>query len=151
MVIGRGAFHAANEYACGIAVCIQDVLCGVLDNILDVVKGIYSHHVTVHVTAFRYEKIASFCYLSCFVPSGTTDVSFMDPVVIGRSVFSTANDTISGIAGNIQEMLCAVVDMILEVIKGIHFNVLPLNHFFFSSYRSLTLITKSTLWLIADS
>lgn len=54
----------------------------------------------------------------------------MDPVVIGRSVFSTANDTISGIAGNIQEMLCAVIDTILEVIKGIHFNVLPLNYLF---------------------
>lgn len=46
----------------------------------------------------------------------------MDPVVIGRGVFSTANDTISGIAGKIQEMLCAVVDTILEVIKGTYFN-----------------------------
>lgn len=54
----------------------------------------------------------------------------MDPVVIGRSVFGTANDTISGIAGHIQEMLCAVIDTILEVIKGITFNVLPLNCLF---------------------
>lgn len=42
----------------------------------------------------------------------------MDPVVIGRSVFSTANDTISGIAGHIQEMLSAVIDAMLEGIKG---------------------------------
>lgn len=47
VVIGRGAFHAANEFACGVAAFIQDVLCGVLDNILDVVKGICSSHVTV--------------------------------------------------------------------------------------------------------
>lgn len=69
-----------------------------------------------------------FCFACLVFYSGTTDISFMDPVVIGRSVFSTANDTISGIAGNIQEMLCAVIDTILEVIKGIHFNVLPLNY-----------------------
>lgn len=54
----------------------------------------------------------------------------MDPVVIGRSVFSTANDTMSGIAGNIQKMLCAAIDAILEVIKGIHCNLLPLNDLF---------------------
>lgn len=46
VVLGRGAFNAANEFACGIAGSIQDVLCAVLDNILDVVKGIYLHHVT---------------------------------------------------------------------------------------------------------
>lgn len=47
----------------------------------------------------------------------------MDPVLIGRSAFSTANDTISGIAGHIQEMFCAVRDTILEAIKGITSNV----------------------------
>lgn len=49
----------------------------------------------------------------------------MDPVVVGRSVFSTANDTIGGIAGYIQEVLCAVIDATLEVVKGIYLNVQP--------------------------
>lgn len=52
VVIGRSAFNAANEFACGIAACIQDVLCGVLDNILEVVKGIYSRHATVYANCF---------------------------------------------------------------------------------------------------
>lgn len=50
--------------------------------------------------------------------SGTTDVSFIDPVVIGRNVFSVTNDFVSGIAGYIQDVLCAVMDVILDAVQG---------------------------------
>lgn len=43
----------------------------------------------------------------------------MDPVVIGRNIFHVTNDTVSGIFGYIQDVLCAIVDMILDVFKGI--------------------------------
>lgn len=42
----------------------------------------------------------------------------MDPVVIGRSVFSATNDTISGIVGYIQDVLCGILDAVLDIIKG---------------------------------
>lgn len=50
--------------------------------------------------------------------SGTTDISFIDPVVIGRNVFSVTNDFVSGVAGYIQDVLCAILDVILDTIKG---------------------------------
>lgn len=50
-----------------------------------------------------------------------TDISFTDPVVIGRDVFSAANDTVSGIVGYIQDVLCAILDKILDIIKGTSF------------------------------
>lgn len=50
--------------------------------------------------------------------SGTTDVSFIDPVVIGRNVFSVTNDFVSGIAGYIQDVLCAIMDVILDTVQG---------------------------------
>lgn len=53
-----------------------------------------------------------------FTYSGATNVSFVDPVVIGRDVFSATNDTVSGIVGYIQDVLSAIIDEILEIIKG---------------------------------
>lgn len=53
-----------------------------------------------------------------FFSSGTTDISFMDPVLIGRDVFRVTNDTVSGIVGYIQDVLCAILDKILDIIKG---------------------------------
>lgn len=50
--------------------------------------------------------------------SGTTDVSFVDPVVVGRNFFSVTNDFVSGIAGYIQDVLCAIMDVILDTAKG---------------------------------
>lgn len=50
--------------------------------------------------------------------SGTTDVSFIDPVVVGRNFFSVTNDFVSGIAGYIQDVLCAIMDVILDTAKG---------------------------------
>lgn len=50
--------------------------------------------------------------------SGTTDVSFIDPVVIGRNVFNVTNDFVSGIAEYIQGVLCATTDVILDTFQG---------------------------------
>ncbi|KAF7661276.1 hypothetical protein LDENG_00265520 [Lucifuga dentata] len=49
---------------------------------------------------------------------GTTDISFMDPVIIGRNAISVANDAANGITGKIQELLCAIFDNILDIMKG---------------------------------
>lgn len=50
--------------------------------------------------------------------SGSTDISFIDPVVTGRHVFSVTNDFVSGIAEHIQDVLCAVLDVVLDTLKG---------------------------------
>lgn len=50
--------------------------------------------------------------------SGTTDVSFIDPVVIGRNVFHVTNDFVSGIVGYVQSVLCAIIDVILDTAQG---------------------------------
>lgn len=50
--------------------------------------------------------------------SGTADVSFIDPVVIGRNVFNVTNDFVSGIAEYIQGVLCAITDVILDTFQG---------------------------------
>lgn len=50
--------------------------------------------------------------------SGTTDISFIDPVVIGRNVFNVTNDFVSGVTGYVQGVLCAVLDVILDTLKG---------------------------------
>lgn len=59
--------------------------------------------------------------------SGTIDVSFVDPVVVGRNVFNVTNDFVSGIAGYIQGVLCAIMDVIVDTFKGIVmiFNLYP--------------------------
>lgn len=50
--------------------------------------------------------------------SGTTDLSYIDPVVIGRNAFSVANDILSKISGYIQDVLGAILDVILDTIQG---------------------------------
>lgn len=50
--------------------------------------------------------------------SGTTDISFIDPVVIGRNAFSVTNDFVSGVAAHIQDVLCAVLDVTLDSLQG---------------------------------
>lgn len=57
--------------------------------------------------------------------SGTTDISFVDPVVIGRNVFKVTNNTVSGIVGYIQDMLSAILDSILDIVKGMCSIFLP--------------------------
>lgn len=50
--------------------------------------------------------------------SGTTDISFIDPVVVGRNAFSVTNDFVSGVAAHIQDLLCAVLDVIMDSLQG---------------------------------
>lgn len=53
--------------------------------------------------------------------AGTIDISFMDPVVIGRNVFKVTNETVGGAVGYIQDVLCAIIDTVLDTVKGIWF------------------------------
>lgn len=83
----------------------------------------------------------------------------MDPVVIGRDVFSVTNDTVSGIVGYIQDVLCAILDKILDITKGTCFifnnciacgAIFTLNiimSVFLNPYLLPKLTTKSTLLL----
>lgn len=50
--------------------------------------------------------------------SGTTDISFIDPVVIGRNAFSVTNDFVSGVAAYIQDVFCAILDVTLDSLQG---------------------------------
>ena len=50
--------------------------------------------------------------------SGNIDLSFIDPVVIGRDVFSVINELMCEVGGYIQDVLCAILDAILDVVKG---------------------------------
>ncbi|TNN24961.1 hypothetical protein EYF80_064913 [Liparis tanakae] len=91
VVVGRQAFHSTNDFVVGVGVNLRDTACAIVDAALDIILGINK---------------------------GTTDVSFMDPVVVGRHVFSVVNDTVSGAVGDIRDALCAVVDIVLDVTKG---------------------------------
>lgn len=57
-------------------------------------------------------------YLTVLSLAGTTDLSFVDPVIIGRNAFSVTNDVVSGVAGHVQDGLCAVLDVLLDTLKG---------------------------------
>lgn len=50
--------------------------------------------------------------------SGPPDISFIDPVVIGRNVFSAINSFVSGVTGYIQDVLCAILDVTLDTFEG---------------------------------
>ncbi len=50
---------------------------------------------------------------------GKIDLSYIDPVVIGRRVFRVTNEFVGGVVGYIQDVLCAILDTILDVVKGI--------------------------------
>lgn len=69
-------------------------------------------------TAFILHICLQYLFVFYLFFSGTTDISFMDPVLIGRNVFSVANDTVGGITGYIQDTLCAILDTTLDLIKG---------------------------------
>lgn len=58
-------------------------------------------------------------------PSGKIDLSYIDPVIIGRSVFSVANELMCGVAGHIQDVLCFVLDTGMDVVKGFYSLVYP--------------------------
>lgn len=65
----------------------------------------------------------------------------MDPVVIGRNVFSITNDSVSGILDYIQDMLCAILDWVLDIIKGICSMLIPLYWLELEMYYSINILT----------
>lgn len=57
--------------------------------------------------------------------SGEVDLSCIDPVVVGRGVFNVTNGFVCGVGSYIRDVLCALLDTILDVVKGIHCPRLP--------------------------
>lgn len=70
------------------------------------------------------ECISAFNQIVFFL-SGTIDISFIDPVTVGRYVFNLVNDFVSGIARFVQDSLCVFLDGILDILKG---DAWPLTH-----------------------
>lgn len=62
--------------------------------------------------------------MSLFLFSEKIDLSYIDPVVIGRGVFSVANESMCGVVGYIRDVLCAILDSIVNVVKGIYSSLL---------------------------
>lgn len=50
---------------------------------------------------------------------GKPDLSYVDPVVIGRGVFRTTNEFTCEVVGYIQGVLSFILDSVLDVVKGI--------------------------------
>lgn len=55
-----------------------------------------------------------------FFHPGKTDLSYIDPVMIGRGVFNATNEFMCGVASYIQDVLCSILDTTLNVVKGIY-------------------------------
>ncbi|XP_049917299.1 uncharacterized protein LOC126400552 isoform X2 [Epinephelus moara] len=91
VVIGRQAFHSTNDFMGGVVGTFRDRLCAIVDTVLGTISGINK---------------------------GAVDISYMDPVVVGRSAFSTTNEYVNGIVGSIRDVLCGTIDSILEITKG---------------------------------
>ncbi|KAI3367181.1 hypothetical protein L3Q82_008240 [Scortum barcoo] len=136
VVIGRNVFSVTNEFMCGVGGYIQDVLCAVLETILDVVKGTldisfmdpvvigrnifsFTNDTVSGITGYIQDVLCAIMDSVLDMTKGTTDVSFIDPVVIGRNVFTVTNDFVSGIAGYIQDVLCAILDVIMDTVQDI--------------------------------
>lgn len=52
--------------------------------------------------------------------SGGIDLSYIDPVVIGRRVFTVTNELVAGVVGSIQDVICSIIDTVLDLVKGIY-------------------------------
>lgn len=52
--------------------------------------------------------------------SGNIDLSYIDPVVIGRRVFTVTNELVGGVVGSIQEVICSVINTVMDLVKGIY-------------------------------
>lgn len=115
VIIGRDVFNVTNKLMCGVVGHVQGVLSSILDATLDVVEGIYAINKDTSECC-RY-KLSSLIH-SCLCFSGTIDISFMDPVVIGRNIFHATDDTVRGVVGYIQDVLCATLDTMLDIFRG---------------------------------
>merc|ERR1711915_460699 len=71
------------------------------------------------ITAYIQGALCSVIDSVLDVAKGGTDLSFVDPVVIGRSAFKVTNDFVSGITAHVQELLCSVLDLLLDTVGGV--------------------------------
>lgn len=60
--------------------------------------------------------------------SASVDLSFIDPVVIGRRVFAVTNELVGGVVGSIQDVICSFISTVLGVIKGIYISTAAIRH-----------------------
>ncbi|XP_014827185.1 PREDICTED: uncharacterized protein LOC106906420 [Poecilia mexicana] len=91
VVIGRRAFHSTNDFVYGVVGSFRDSLCATVDTVTDAVLDI---------------------------KKGKLDLSYIDPVIIGRGFFSVINNFVSEVGAFIQSSLCLLMDSTLDVVKG---------------------------------
>lgn len=51
--------------------------------------------------------------------SGSIDISYIDPVVIGRRVFTVTNELVGGVVAYVQDAICTVINAVVDGVKGI--------------------------------
>lgn len=51
--------------------------------------------------------------------SGSIDLSYIDPVVIGRRVFTVTNELVGGVVAYVQDAICTVLNAVVDGVKGI--------------------------------
>lgn len=51
--------------------------------------------------------------------SGAIDLSYIDPVVIGRRVFTVTNELVGGVVACVQDAICTVINAVVDGVKGI--------------------------------
>lgn len=49
---------------------------------------------------------------------GGIDLSYIDPVVIGRRIFTFTNEFVGGVVAYVQDALCIVINAVLDRVKG---------------------------------
>ncbi|XP_036006752.1 uncharacterized protein LOC105939031 [Fundulus heteroclitus] len=139
VVIGRRAFHSTNDFMCGVVGSIRDMLCAIVDTVLDAVLDIRQGRIDLsymdpviigrglfRVTTNFMSEVVGFIQKGlgllvdsiCDVVKGTTDISFIDPVVLGRTFFNAINNAVGGITGYIQDIFCGILDTVLGASKG---------------------------------
>eukprot|EP00066_Takifugu_rubripes_P028619 XP_011617885.1 PREDICTED: uncharacterized protein LOC101078822 [Takifugu rubripes] len=91
VVIGRGIFHSTNAFVCETMGSFKDLLCGIVDAIVDTIGA---------------------------VNKAPIDLSYIDPVVIGRQVFTVTNELVGGVVAYVQDAICTVINAVMDGVKG---------------------------------
>lgn len=125
VVIGRGIFHSTNTLVCETVGSFKDSLCGILDAILDAIGDISKgkSFSFTHTVTFTFRDSFSVLFFS-----GSIDLSYIDPVVIGRRVFTVTNELVGGVVGSIQDVICNVINTLLDLVKGIYTEAAVIRH-----------------------
>ncbi|KAG7267267.1 hypothetical protein CRUP_014996, partial [Coryphaenoides rupestris] len=111
VVVGRDAFSVTNDFVDGLVGYMQGILCTVLDTVLDTAKGmqeamgINPMEVLSRIKEIITEEVKMLvAYFSTLLmgEQGKTDLSVIDPVVVGRGAFAATNDLTNGVLNYIQ-------------------------------------------------